>query len=91
MSQSSHFHASISLETFASSPGFSVRRRLRPTYYGPTQPLDPMYTPVIRLPLRLEQHFRPTFVTDAARDPHEDIASEEWVQRHEATLSVNGA
>ncbi len=44
---------------------------------------------VIRLPSRLEQHFRPTFVADAAGDLHEDIAQEEWAQRREATLSVN--
>ena len=81
--------ALISLETFASSPGFSSRRGRRPTFYGPTQPLDPMYIPVIRLPSRLEQHFRPTFVTDNEGDLHEDIAQEEWAQQREATLSVN--
>ena len=48
-----------------------------------------MYIPVIRLPSRLEQHFRPTFVIDASGDLHEDIAQEEWAQRQTPTFSVN--
>jgi hypothetical protein len=68
--------ALISTRTFATSPGGRARRGVRPTYYGPTQPLDPLYTPLIPLPERFRDHFRPTMVTDAAGEMHADIAAD---------------
>ncbi|MDX1483681.1 MAG: radical SAM protein [Alphaproteobacteria bacterium] len=63
----------ISTEFFASSPGRIQRGRPKQTYYGPSEPLDPCYTPMIRLPARYADHFRPTLVTDAAGALHPDL------------------
>lgn len=50
----------------ASSPFQSPFRRYRPTYYGPTEALDPQYTPSMRVAEKYRGHFRPTMVTDAS-------------------------
>lgn len=66
--------ALISTETFATSPGVGAKRGPRPTYFGPTQPPDPLYAPIMRVPARFAGHFRPTMVTDAAGGLHADVA-----------------
>lgn len=66
----------ICTETFASSPGRIHRGRLRRTYYGPTESPDPCYTPMIPVPARFEDHFRPTMVTDGSGGLHADVAED---------------
>ena len=36
------------------------------TFFGPTEPLDPAYTPVLPVDPAFAHHFRPTMVTGAA-------------------------
>ena len=51
---------------FATSP---LKPRLRApaqTFFGPTEPLDPAYTPALPVDPAFAHHFRPTMVTDAA-------------------------
>ena len=50
----------------ASGPFQSPFRRHRPTFYGPTEELDPQYTPTMRVAEKFRRHFQPTMVTDAA-------------------------
>lgn len=50
----------------ASGPFQSPLRRHQPTYFGPTETLDPQYTPAMRLDEKFRGHFEPTMVTDAA-------------------------
>ena len=79
----------ISTQTFATSPGRLARRGVRPTYYGPTQPLDPLYTPLIRVAEKYRDHFRPTMVTDEAAEPHADIMADLTPALSSATSAVN--
>src|SRR5262245_7889778 len=57
--------ALIAMECFASSPGRTRNRQQERTYYGPTETLDPLYEPMIRVAGEFEPYFRPTMVTDA--------------------------
>jgi hypothetical protein len=57
----------------ASGPFQSPFRRRRSTYYGPTEELDPQYTPLMRVSEKFRAHFRPTMVTDAAGDLASDL------------------
>jgi hypothetical protein len=57
--------ALIALECFASSPGSLRRSGTERTYYGPTESLDPLYRPIMRVAGEFEGYFRPTMVTDA--------------------------
>lgn len=50
----------------ASGPFQSPIRRYRPTYYGPSEELDPQYTPIMRVEEKYRGYFQPTMVTDAA-------------------------
>ena len=50
----------------ASGPFQSPFRRYRPTYYGPTEALDPQYTPSMQVAEKYRDHFLPTMVTDAS-------------------------
>jgi hypothetical protein len=68
--------ALISTEFLASSPTHFERGRVRQTYYGPTEILDPCYTPMIKVPARYESYFRPTRVTDADGGLHGDVADD---------------
>jgi hopanoid C-2 methylase len=66
------------LPTVASSP-FSLRLRSPPqTYYAPTEHLDPLYQPFMRVNAGFERYFRPTMLTAGcggiAADVAEDIA-----------------
>ena len=58
--------ALICTTSAASGPFQSPIRRDRPTFYGPTEKLDPQYTPAIRVAEKYRGHFRPTMVTDSA-------------------------
>ena len=66
----------ICTESFSGSPARLQRGRLHRTYYGPTENLDPLYTPMIRVPSRYERHFLPTTVTDAHGELHADVAED---------------
>ncbi|MDP6806022.1 MAG: hypothetical protein QF902_11955, partial [Rhodospirillales bacterium] len=66
----------ISTEFFASSPGRIQHGRPRQTYYGPTEVLDPCYTPLIRIPSRYRDHFDPVLITDRNGAPHPDVAED---------------
>ena len=66
----------ICTEFFASSPGRIQRGRSRQTYYGPTEALDGFYRPMIRVPSRYEDHFRPTMITDETGGLHADVAED---------------
>ncbi len=68
--------ALICTEFAASSPFRLQLGRPHQTYYGPTEGLDPIYTPRIRVEARYRDHFRPTMITDAAGARHEDIAED---------------
>ena len=66
----------ISTEFIASSPFRLQRGRTRQTYYGPTENLDPCYSPIIRVPARYKIHFQPTMVTDDSGGLHADVADD---------------
>lgn len=68
--------ALICTESFASSPGRIQRGWLKQTYYGPTELLDPCYTPMFPVPDRYRDHFEPTLITDANGDLHPDLADD---------------
>jgi hypothetical protein len=68
--------ALTSTEAIASSPTRFERRPIRPTYFGPTQPLDACYRPQIRLPASYEWLFDPVRVTDDDGALHPDIAED---------------
>jgi hypothetical protein len=68
--------ALIGTEFFASSPSRIERRRVRQTYFGPTEVLDRCYTPMFRLPSRYEPYFQPTRVTTSSGDLHPDVAGD---------------
>jgi len=68
--------ALICTEFAASSPTRLQLGRPRQTYYGPSEALDPFYTPRFRVESRFRDHFRPTMITDAAGAPHPDIADD---------------
>ncbi len=60
----------------ASSPLQNPFRRTGQTYFGPTETLDPQYTPVIRVAAPYEENFRPTMVTDGSGGLAEDLAED---------------
>ena len=66
----------IGTEFFASSPGRLQRDRPRQTYFGPTETLDPCYTPLTRIPPRYRDHFDPVLITDRAGALHADVAED---------------
>lgn len=66
----------ISTEFFASSPGRRQTGRPRQTFYGPTEVLDPCYTPVIPVADRYRDLFAPTLVTDRTGGLHPDLAED---------------
>lgn len=66
----------ISTEFFASSPGRRQTGRPRQTFFGPTEVLDPCYTPVIPVAARYQDHFAPTMVTDHTGGLHPDLADD---------------
>jgi hypothetical protein len=68
--------ALICTEFAASSPTRLQVGRPRQTYYGPSEPLDPFYTPRFRVEERYRAHFRPTMITDADGASHADIAGD---------------
>ncbi len=68
--------ALICTETFARSPGRLSLRRSRQTFLSTTEPLDPLYAPMMRVPTRLEGHFRPTMVTDETGHLSDDVATD---------------
>jgi hypothetical protein len=68
--------ALICTQSAASSPLRPRINRPRRTFLGPTEVLDPLYEPVIRLPSRYEPHFRPTMVTDPDGQLSEDMVGD---------------
>jgi len=66
----------ISLQTFpelsACFNPFRIRNRQR-THVSSTEPPDRLYTPAFRVDSRYENHFQPTFLTDAAGYLAEDV------------------
>ena len=60
----------------ASSPLQNPFRRTGQTYYGPTETLDPLYRPRIRVAESYRGHFRPTRVTDETGALAEDLAED---------------
>lgn len=58
----------ITTTSAASGPLQWRRQRARPTYFGPTETLDPQYRPLMRLNEKYSGYFTPTMVTDAAGD-----------------------
>lgn len=51
-----------------------VQARTKPrTFISTTEPLDHMYTPAFRVESRFERYFKPTMVTDADGQLHEDL------------------
>ena len=68
--------ALICTQSAASSP---LRPRIngpRRTFLGPTETRDPLYDPVMRLPSRYAEHFRPTMVTAPDGYLSEDVAAD---------------
>ncbi len=66
----------ICTTSIASSPLQKPFRRTGQTYFGPTETLDPHYTPMIRMAASCEEYFRPTMVTDGAGGLAEDVAED---------------
>lgn len=54
----------IATESSVSSPTSVRLRQPKLTYYAPTETLDPLYQPAMRLPASYERYFRPTMVTE---------------------------
>jgi hypothetical protein len=46
--------------------GSHRRQATAQTFHGPSEPLDPAYTPALPVDPAFRHHFRPTMVTDAA-------------------------
>ncbi len=68
--------ALICTEFAASSPGRIQWGRPKQTYFGPTEVLDPCYTPARRVKSEYRHYFEPTLVTDADGDLHPDLADD---------------
>jgi hypothetical protein len=68
--------ALICMESFATSPGVPWRRGPRQTYFGPTETLDPLYRPMMRVAASYETYFRPTMITNRAGVLAEDVAED---------------
>jgi hypothetical protein len=56
----------ITLPGVATSPLKPRRRAPAQTFFGPTEPPDPAYSPALPVDPAFGHHFRPTMVTDAA-------------------------
>lgn len=80
----------IMTESFARAPARFERRRVRPTYYGPSQPLDACYRPQIPLPSRYEALFRPVRVTDESGAPHPDVVADLQLEAVSAAVGRQG-
>ncbi|MGI8835339.1 MAG: B12-binding domain-containing radical SAM protein [Pyrinomonadaceae bacterium] len=67
-----------------------AKKRARPrTYISTTEPLDHMYTPAFRVDSQFEDYFKPTMVTDAQGELHEDILTSGLLKnRHIAERAV---
>lgn len=75
--------ALICTQSAASSPLRPRIRRPRRTFHGPTEALDPLYRPVIRLPVKFRRYFVPTMVSDPSGDLSEDVSDDmQPVDRH---------
>ncbi|HKX09759.1 MAG TPA: radical SAM protein [Stellaceae bacterium] len=68
--------ALICTQSTASSPLRPRFKRPRRTFWAPTETLDPLYKPVIRLPSRYEHYFRPTMVTGPDGRLSEDLIAD---------------
>jgi hypothetical protein len=68
--------ALICTQSAASSPLRPRVSRPRRTFHGPTEVLDPLYKPVIRLSTQYRRYFDPTMVTGPDGDLSEDIADD---------------
>jgi hypothetical protein len=87
----------ISLQTFpelsACFNPFRVRNRRR-THVSSTEPPDRLYTPAFRVDSRYENHFQPTFLTDAAgclaKDVEPDLANGVAAPERIAVLGQDG-
>jgi hopanoid C-2 methylase len=66
----------ISTVSFASSPTRVAWKGPRRTFYGPTEPLDDFYTPMIPVSEQYRRHFLPTLITDTTGELHEDVAAD---------------
>ncbi len=66
--------ALICTTSAASGPLQSFTNRRRPTYYAPTEALDPQYQPAIRLPEHFRRNFEPTLVTGPDGSLSEELA-----------------
>lgn len=63
------------LTTSLSGLGWLASSRTTRTYVSTTEPLDHMYTPAFRVESRFQDHFKPTMVTDACGEVHEDLVT----------------
>jgi hypothetical protein len=68
--------ALIATESAVSSPTALRARRAELTYFAPTETLDPLYRPAMRLPAGFERYFTPTMVTESDGRLSPDIASD---------------
>ena len=75
--------ALIATESAASSPLALRLRQPALTYYAPTETLDPLYRPAMRLPAEFERYFRPTMVTEPDGRLSPDIAGDVSAPRPE--------
>jgi hypothetical protein len=60
----------------ATSPLTPRPRAAGQTFFGPTEPLDPAYTPALPVDPGFAHHFRPTMVTDATGHIAPDLAAD---------------
>lgn len=63
----------VALASLASAPSQIFARRARQSFYGPTEPLDPHYRPMIPVASRYADHFLPTMLTNSTGDLAEDV------------------
>jgi radical SAM superfamily enzyme YgiQ (UPF0313 family) len=60
----------------ASAPLSPRWRRPPQTFLASTEVLDPLFTPIMPLPARFEEYFRPTMVTDAEGNLADDVVDD---------------
>jgi hypothetical protein len=73
------------MPTLASSPANIWPRADRPSYFAPSEPLDGLYEPAIRVDEAFRGHFRPTMVTGPDGDLAPDMLADFGSLRAPAT------
>lgn len=80
--------ALICTQSAAGSPLRPRMNRPYQTFHGPTEALDPLYKPVIRVPTQYERYFDPTMVTGPDGDLSEDVSDDMQPAKSRSTIGA---